>query len=99
MEVRVDDVSFGSFGPGESVDFSIFPGGGVTESTVLGIEPPADTDDVHGFPLHVSFDATPTSFTMTSINANNLPALPPGGAWALALLLSLTAGLVLRARK
>jgi len=42
FDVIVDGSLVGSFGPGGTVDFSSFPGGGVTSFTVAGISPVVD---------------------------------------------------------
>lgn len=65
--VSVGEQTLGSFGPGESVDFSSFPGGGVTSFEVSGIAPEVDLDDPQAFPLRLEYDQPSASFTMTSL--------------------------------
>ncbi|QIZ69711.1 hypothetical protein [Oxynema aestuarii] len=57
----------GEFGPGESVDFSDFPGGGVKEFTITGIDPLADPADPMAFPLQVAFNTEKADFSMAAI--------------------------------
>ncbi len=65
--VTVGDESLGEFGPGQEVDFSRFPGGGVKEFTVTGISPLADPEDPVAFPLKLAFNTEKADFMMTPI--------------------------------
>lgn len=98
LEVSVGGTSLGSFGPGDSVDFSGFPGGGVTSFTVSGISPAADVGDPTSFPLQVALDSASTQFTMTSAPAGPVPSLGGLGPLFLSGALLGTALLVGRAR-
>ncbi|MEM7412907.1 MAG: hypothetical protein AAF430_21930 [Myxococcota bacterium] len=66
FEVSVGGSSLGTFGPGDSVDFTTFPGGGVTSFEVSGISPGVDAEDPAAFPLQVTLDSSTTAFSMTS---------------------------------
>jgi len=91
FDVWVEDDFVGTFGPGDRVDFSGEPGGGVARFTIRGITPGVDAEDVRAFPLRLSLDASPATFTMTSLEtAAAVPALPAGGAAVLAALLGLS---------
>jgi len=83
--VSVGEQVLGSFGPGQSVDFSGFPGGGVTSFSVMGIAPEVDTEDPEAFPLRLAYDTPAAAFTMTS-----LPEASPTAA-AAAVLIALAA--------
>jgi hypothetical protein len=65
--VSVDGVSLGQFGPGESVDFTSFPGGGVSRFIVSGISPVVDPTNQLAFPLQLQFDTPTASFNMIAI--------------------------------
>lgn len=65
FEVWVDGTLLGSFGPGQTVDFTGYPGGGVQHFSIRGITPGADVEDQQAFPLQLSLDVAPVSFTMT----------------------------------
>jgi|GEM_PF-6202875 len=67
--VSVGDTVLGSFGPGDRVDFTGFPGGGVSEFTVTGISPVVDSEDPLAFPLKVAFNTDEVSLYMESIEA------------------------------
>jgi hypothetical protein len=78
FEVVIDSGSLGTFGPGDSVDFSGEPGGGVLSFTILGITPDVDASDPEAFPLQLSLDVAPATFTMTSVGAQaDLPLATP----------------------
>lgn len=83
IKVSVAGSSLGLFGPGDSVDFTGFPGGGVTEFTVSGIYPGADLGSAEAFPIQLAFDSASAAFTMTSAAPGTVPTL----AWPLAGLL------------
>jgi uncharacterized repeat protein (TIGR03803 family) len=59
--------TLGQFGPGQSVSFAGFPGGGVSEFTVSGINPLVDTENPRGFPLRIGFTTPTGSFVMTAV--------------------------------
>lgn len=86
IEVSVGGSTLGTFGPGDSVDFTGFPGGGVPEFQITGII--ASTSSAEGFPLNLSVTSTAAAFSMTSIVAS-VPALGLGGMLALGGMLSL----------
>jgi hypothetical protein len=79
LEVSVGGSSLGLFGPGDSVDFTSYPGGGIAEFVVTGIKPPGAVSSAEAFPLNIVFDSAGAEFTMTSIPAINVPGL---GGWA-----------------
>lgn len=64
FEVVVDGVSLGHYLPGEMADFSGFPGGGVSEFVVRGINPGVDVEDAAGFPLRLAFNTPTANFVM-----------------------------------
>jgi len=66
FSVYVGDTLLGQFAPGQSVDFTSFPGGGVSSFSVLDISP-FGTDTSLGFPLKLSFDTPTASFTQTAV--------------------------------
>jgi hypothetical protein len=90
LDVSVGGQSLGTFGPGGSVDFTTYPGGGVSEFVVSGITPPSDVSSAESFPLSIVFDSAGAEFTMTSIPAG--PAVPllgwPAAAGLTAVLLA-----------
>ncbi len=65
--VTVGDEVLGEFGPGQEVDFTSFPGGGVKEFAVTGISPLADPEDPIAFPLKLAFNTEKADFMMTPI--------------------------------
>jgi hypothetical protein len=83
--VSVGGKVVGQFKPGDSVDFSKLPGGGVKEFTVTGITPLTDPDDPTAFPLQLAFNTEKADFTMEAIQntaaveyfKNNPPPLEP----------------------
>ncbi|MEM7412906.1 MAG: hypothetical protein AAF430_21925 [Myxococcota bacterium] len=83
FEVSVGGSSLGTFGPGDSVDFTTFPGGGVTSFEVSGISPGVNAEDAAAFPLQVTLDSATTAFSMTS--GPGLPSVPVMGFLARAL--------------
>ncbi|GEM_PF-5489423 len=91
FEVVVGGASLGTFGPEESVDFTSFPGGGVSEFIVSGIDPGADTGSVFAFPLQIAFDSPSATFTMTSILAPDVPSMNGLAAVLVAAVLILVA--------
>jgi hypothetical protein len=66
LEVIVGTTSLGTHGPGDSVDFSGYSGGGVSEFVISGISPAADLTSAEGFPLQLVFDTAAAEFTMAS---------------------------------
>ncbi|MBI3654211.1 MAG: hypothetical protein HY231_24535 [Acidobacteria bacterium] len=62
--VSVGGIIIGTFGPGQSV---VFPGAGVSEFTITGINPLADTDDPTAFPLNLAFNTPTASLTMDAL--------------------------------
>lgn len=71
----------GSFGPGNSVDFTPFSGGGVSEFTITGINPLVDPSDPTAFPLQLSFNAPTGSFTMQALQSQQV--VPEPSTWLL----------------
>jgi hypothetical protein len=65
--VSVNGIPIGVFAPGQFVDFTTFPGGGVSEFTVSGIQPLVDSADPLAFPLWLDFNTELASFTMTPV--------------------------------
>ncbi len=65
--VSVNGKELGEFGPGDSVDFTQFPGGGVKEFTITGLTPLVDPENPIAFPLQVGFDTETADFTMGAI--------------------------------
>jgi len=65
--VSVGDRVLGEFGPGDTVDFTDFPGGGVEEFTLTGITPFVDPENPMAFPLKLSFNTETADFTMEAI--------------------------------
>jgi hypothetical protein len=66
FRVYVGDDLLGTFGPGQSVDFTTFPGGGVSEFLVRGINPLVDVEDPAGFPLRLAYNTPTANFVMTA---------------------------------
>lgn len=86
FEVSVGGSSLGTFGPGDSVDFSGYPGGGVSTFIVSGITPITELNSAEAFPLELVFDTSGATFEMTS----SAPVAAPGlGDLGLALLAGL----------
>ena len=85
FEVTAGGTSLGLFGPGDSVSF---PGGGVSEFVVSGIDPLADVGDVEAFPLKLTFDSLDATFTMTSGLVPGV-AVPALGNWRAVLVFAL----------
>jgi len=65
FEVVVGGNSLGYFLSGQMADFSAFPGGGVSEFVVRGINPGVDVEDAAGFPLRIAFNTPTANFVMT----------------------------------
>jgi hypothetical protein len=99
FEVWSDGELVGTHGPGESVDFSGEPGGGVVEFTIRGIVPGVDPTDDLAFPLKLALDTAPASFTMTSLESQSVPSLGPTGLALLLLGLAGASAVALRARR
>ena len=98
IDVSVANSSLGTFGPGGSVDFTGFPGGGVAEFVVSGLSPPGDVSSAESFPLSVVFDSAGAEFTMTSIPAAPVPLLGWSAGASLAVALLAVGSGVLRRR-
>jgi hypothetical protein len=99
FEVWAGGSFVGTFGPGESVDFSGQPGGGVVKFTVRGIDPGVDPSDDLAFPLKLVLDTAPASFTMRSLAPVKIPALGAGPRALLGLALLGAAAAALRSRR
>ena len=65
--VSVNGQELGEFGPGDSVDFTQFPGGGVKEFNITGLTPLVDPENPIAFPLKIGFDTETADFTMAAI--------------------------------
>ena len=70
--VSVDGAVIGSYSPGESVDFTGFPDGGVPSFTVTGISPAVDPNDPAAFPLQVDFNTIQADFRMQAITTTEV---------------------------
>jgi PEP-CTERM motif len=68
--VSSDGVVLGSFLPGNSF---VFPGGGVSEFSVSGINPSADSTNPNGFPIQLEFNTPFASFEMDAISSVPAP--------------------------
>jgi hypothetical protein len=89
LEVKVGGTSLGTFGPGDSVDFTTYPGGGIDKFEISGISPEADLTSAEGFSLALVFDSAGAEFTMTSNAEIPVPLLGwPGRLGVVALLMS-----------
>jgi hypothetical protein len=66
FEVYVGTSFLGNFGPGDSVDFTSFAGGGVSEFLVRGINPLVDVENPAGFPLRLAYNTPTADFVMTA---------------------------------
>jgi hypothetical protein len=67
FEVVVNGTVIGFFGPGDTVDFTSFPGGGVSSFEIFGIKPGVDPSQADAFPLQLTFNTTTANFTMSAI--------------------------------
>ncbi len=67
FSVYVNGSLFGTYGVGDSVDFTTLPGGGVSSFMITGINPGVDAALADAFPLQLTFNTTSASFTMTPI--------------------------------
>jgi hypothetical protein len=65
--VSVDGSPVGQFGPGQSVDFTGFAGGGVSSFQVSGINPTVNSEDPMAFPLQLQFSTSTADFSMQAI--------------------------------
>lgn len=65
--VSVNGQELGEFGPGDSVDFTQFPGGGVKEFMITGLTPLVDPENPIAFPLKIGFDTETADFRMAAI--------------------------------
>ncbi|MCP4036205.1 MAG: hypothetical protein GY733_04655 [bacterium] len=95
FDVSVGASSLGTFGPGDSVDFTSFPGGGVSQFVVSGIDPGTDIAALDAFPLELTFDSSAAEFTMTSEAAAGVPTMGSTGM-AVVVASLIGAGLVAR---
>lgn len=77
--VSVSNTVVGSFGVGDTVTFTNFPGGGVNEFTVSGINPAANAEV--GFPIRLNFNTATADFAIA-------PLVPRPVAFAQALVTS-----------
>lgn len=65
--VSVDGKVVGDYRPGDKVDFTNFPGGGVKEFTVTGLDPLAEPNNPIAFPLKLAFNTEKADFTMEAL--------------------------------
>lgn len=79
--VRVGSTELGKFAPGDTVDFSAFPGGGVSQFFVEGISPAVDAEDSLAFPIQLGFNRSFAAFNMTPLSS-----VPEPSTYMLALL-------------
>lgn len=63
--VSVGSTVLGQFIPGNTADFTTFPGGGVSGFKISGIKPLVDLGNPTAFPLQIEFNTPTASFTMT----------------------------------
>jgi hypothetical protein len=54
----------GSYQPGDEIDFTKLPGGGVSEFTISAIVPGTDPTDPGAFPLRLTFDTATADFVI-----------------------------------
>jgi hypothetical protein len=67
MTLSVDGNALGTFSGGQSFSFGSFPGGGVTEFVITGIDPLTEVMGPLGFPLKLAFTTPTGSFVTTAI--------------------------------
>jgi len=67
FEVLVNGSLLGTYGPGQSVDFTSFAGGGVSSFEILGIKPGVDPTNSNAFPLQLTFNTQTADFTMSPV--------------------------------
>ncbi|MGD9719720.1 MAG: PEP-CTERM sorting domain-containing protein [Pirellulales bacterium] len=79
--VAVGDSILGQYGPGQSVDFTSFAGGGVANFSVTGLDPGADPNSPTAFPLRLLFNTNTADFTMQAILE-----VPEPSSWMLLVL-------------
>ncbi len=96
FNVSVGGSSIGTFGPGDSLDLTLYGVGGVTEFVVSGIDPATDTSSAEAFPLELTFDSAAAEFTMTSSPA---PGVPSSNGPGLVLTVALLAAAGIAARR
>lgn len=65
--VSVGNTVLGQFGPGDSVDFTGFAGGGVSQFMVSDITPAVDAANPLAFPLQIDFSTPTASFEMVAV--------------------------------
>jgi len=69
LMVSSGGTSFGTFGPGDMLNFS----SGVSSFSLTGIAPPVDPNDPLAFPLQLEFNTPTASFDMTATSAAAVP--------------------------
>ena len=67
--VSTNGVPLGQYGPGQSVDFRGFSGGGVSSFRVTGIAPLVDAANPAAFPIKLEFNTQTASFAMLPLSA------------------------------
>ena len=67
FEVFAGGATLGTFAPGQDVDFTSFPGGGVNSFSIRGISPLVDAGSPLAFPLRLGFNAATADFVMTPL--------------------------------
>ena len=65
--ISVGGTVLGQYLPGQQVDFTSFPGGGISSFRVSGINPLADPDNPLSFPIQLDFNREAASFDMIAI--------------------------------
>ena len=80
FEIFAGGSLLGSFGPGDSVDFTSFAGGGVSEFLVRGINPLVDVENPAGFPLQLAYNTPTADFVMTADSSPTSSGVVPENA-------------------
>jgi len=65
--IDANNVTIGSFGPGDSVDFVALLGGGVKEFYLTGVSPLTDPEDGQVFPIKLEFNVLTAQFHMVPL--------------------------------
>jgi hypothetical protein len=73
FSVSVGGVSLGEFASGQTVDFTGFSGGGVSEFSITGINPLVDPANATAFPLKLGFNTPTASFDMEALESTSVP--------------------------
>jgi hypothetical protein len=87
FQVIADGQNLGTFGPGMTVDFTGFAGGGVSSFSILGIDPLVDAANPAGFPLKLEFNTSTADFQMSALTESEVPEPATFFAAGIALML------------